>query len=291
MHWMINVNAKMIHPIKSATPNALLVLLPNILTLNWNSASAARRESSSILKLNSVFVHQQVHSRQTYPVSAASCLNILITPIKHARTVRRTMYTIPRISNAWDVLMINLCLLLIDVLLAQRINFSILQYRIANYVLMQEISIRTRIFVNALLKHLSILTRSVLHAFYQNISTSRQKNVEIAQLIWYTILVLINAPYVHRKDHFLVIRNAFHAHKINSTIRHLLPARNAVLGVNTIQKKMSVYARIQPYSSMAVFVSHAIILTISTTTKINAKIVVKTRSIASPVVSVNLVHR
>lgn len=189
----------------------------------------------------------------------------------------------PRISNAEDALRISLYLSWIDALLALITSFSILPLRTARFALMVETITRIRIYVNVLLKHLSILMWNVSHAFYPNISILIPRNVEIVHLIWYTISALINAHYVLLKDHFLVIKNVFHAPQINFTIRLLLLVRNAVSDVNTMQKKMNVSARIKPYSSMALFALHAIIPTTMISTKTNAKIVVKTRSIVSPV--------
>ena len=57
--------------------------------------------------------------------------------------------------------------------------------------------------------------------------------------------------------------------------------RSAVLDVNMMHQKMNVFVRIQPYSSMELFALHAIILAIMILTKINARIVVKIRSIVS----------
>jgi len=105
------------------------------------------------------------------------------------------------------------------------------------------------------------------------------------------ILAPINARYVLLKDHFSVIRNVFHAPQINFIIRPHSHVKNVVLDVNMMQLMTNAFAKIKPYSSMVLFVPHATTHASTISTKTNAKIVVKIRSIVSPVKSANPVLR
>jgi len=183
MHLMISVNVKMISLIRSVILNALLALHPNTLTLKPSNVSAASRGRSLIRRFSNVFAQQQTLSKPIHPALAVSCLNSLIILIRHVRIVKRTLSTIPRISNAGDALRISLYLSWIDALLALKTNISILVLRIANSAPMVETLTKIRIFVNVLLKHLSILMWNVSLVSYPNISTFKQRNVEIVQLI------------------------------------------------------------------------------------------------------------
>lgn len=281
MLWMISVNVKTISLIRSVIQNVLPVHHPITLTLNWSSVWAAWRENSSILRFSNVFAQQQVPSRRIALASAASYLNSSIILIRLARIAKRTMFTIPKISNVGDVLRINLSSLLTDAVLARIINILILALKIASYALMVEIITRIKISVSVLLKLLSILKLSASHAFYQIISTSKRKNAEIAQLIWFMILAHINVLYVHQKDRSLAIKNVLLALRINFITKLLSLVKNAVLDVSMMQQKINVFARIQPYSSMELFALHVIILAIMISMKTSARIVVRTRSIVS----------
>jgi hypothetical protein len=104
--------------------------------------------------------------------------------------------------------------------------------KVVNHARTVEIITRRKIFVNALLKLLSILKQNAYHAFYQNISTFKLKNVETVQLIKFMILAHINVYYVHLKDHFLVIKNVYHALQINFTTKLPSLVKNAALEGN-----------------------------------------------------------
>lgn len=202
MFWIISVNVKIVPLIRSVIQNVLLAHHLNISTLNWSSVSAAWRVNSLIPRLSYVFAQQRVPSKPIYLASAASYLNTLIILIRLARTARKTLFTILKISNVWDALQISLFLLLIDALLALIINSSISPLKIVKFALTVEITTRIKIYVNALLMLLSTLKLSAYHVFYRNISTSKAKNVQNVLLIWFMILAHINAPYAHLTGHF-----------------------------------------------------------------------------------------
>lgn len=125
MFWMINVSAKIAPLIRLVIQNVLLAHHLNILTSNWSNVLVAWRKNSLIPRFSSAFAQQQAHSRPTSLVSAASYRNTLIILIRLARTVKKTMFTIPKSNNAEDAQRISRSLLMIDALLALINNFSI----------------------------------------------------------------------------------------------------------------------------------------------------------------------